>query len=180
MRRDVKFTRDLEEIKLVDRSIGPFSRGDEAEVWEWDAEVFERHGIAVPARQVSVQDIRKMILLQERNSGPIALPDGFYREVRSRVENLRRAGDEKAAEELRSALMTLVEIRLPKIVLLSLSPEAAAELPAEEAFLLNRLAGEVEEWSRSVVDGKFGEEVGENGTGRAVPRNTGDEADIQE
>jgi len=179
MKRGVKFIGGLQELRLVDRTLGPFSPGDEAELWKWDAEVLENHGIVVPIQKISPQEMRKLILLQERNPGPIQLPKDLYGVVRDQIKALERAGNHKAAEELRSGLMTLIEIRLPKLILLSLTPEIRVELPPEEVFLLNRLADNVEEWSRRLVEEseKIGEEVSKNGGG-TVSRHPGDKANI--
>jgi hypothetical protein len=180
MRRSVRFTGEVQELRLVDRTLGPFSPGDEAQIWEWDAEVMERHGLAAPAQRLSPQDVRKLTLLQERSSTPISLPPDFYGTAAATIRSMLARGDERAAEELRSALATMVEVRLPKLVILSLSPDAIPELPSEEVFLLNLLSGIIEEWIRKVTDvgEKIGGEVERDGGG-TVSRHSGDEADIQ-
>ncbi|MEM2878142.1 MAG: hypothetical protein QXG10_01095 [Candidatus Hadarchaeales archaeon] len=174
------FGEEMEEVKLVDRTLGPFSAGDEVELWKWDAEVLEKHSLVVPSKLFSVQDMRKLALLQERSQSPITLPADFYSIALDSFRDILSSEGRKAADEMKSALMSLVEIRIPKLVLLSVSSGSGFNLPPEEMVLINRISEEVDEWSRKFLNElkKIGEEVEKGGSGGTVPRNSTDEADI--
>ena len=169
------------EIKLVGRKLGPFEPGQDVELEIWEVEALRRHGLAEPARKPTLAELRKLLLAEERVFELSPLPAGLYSEVAAEITHLGAKGEREGAEELRATIDSLVELRLPKLLRLALSPEGARELPPEERFLLNRLSATAEEWTRELAE-KFekGEEVEKNGVpGRDLPSVAGDEADIQ-
>ncbi len=180
MKKRVRILTQVPELKLVNRQLGPFESGDEAELWSWDAAVLERHGMAALVQKTAVSEIRKLILAEERGMELAPLSDDFYPSMARDVSALRAAGDFEKADVLKTQTLALMEIRLPKLVRLALSPEGK-NLPLEEHFLVNRLANVVENWSERLGElfEKSGEEVEKNELGGPVQHDTGDEADIQ-
>lgn len=177
MKQHAKIVRDLPAIKLIGRQLGPWAAGEEAELWAWEATVLERHGIAIPGQKPTLVELRKLILADERSPELVSLPEDFYLSVVRHVSALRAGGDFEKADEVKSQTLALVEIRLPKLIRLALSPEAPTGLPLEENFLINRLAQAIENWSQRLGESfeAIGEEVKKNELGGPV----GGEADIQ-
>ncbi|MCS7131166.1 MAG: hypothetical protein NZ934_00320, partial [Hadesarchaea archaeon] len=56
----VRIVKDVPQIKLVGRQIGPFSAGQEVELEPWEANVFERHGFAEPVQKLTTAEVRKL------------------------------------------------------------------------------------------------------------------------
>ncbi|HID60571.1 MAG TPA: DNA replication complex GINS family protein [Hadesarchaea archaeon] len=181
MKMNVRILKEVPEIKLVRRQLGPLAVGDEAEMWVWDAVALERHGIAEPVQKLTPPELRKLILAEERSSGLTSLSSNFYQSVARGISTLQTMGKFEKASELKDQALTLVEIRLPKLLRLALSPEVPSGLPPEEHFLINRLADMVENWSKRLSDSfeNTGEEVGKHGLGKSVQHIAGDETDIQ-
>jgi DNA replication initiation complex subunit (GINS family) len=173
--------KDMPEIKLVRRQLGPFVAEEETELWSWEAGVLERHGFAIPLRKTTPAELRKLILMEERSSALAPLPEDFYRSAAREISTLRETGEIEKADGLRSQTLALVEIRLPKLLRLALSPNSISGLSLEEHFLVNRLANLLENWGRRLSQSleKAGEEVEKNGSGRIVQHSAGDETDIQ-
>ncbi len=163
MKKQVCISKPVPELKLVHRQLGPFEAGDEVELWPWDAAVLERHGMAEPVQKTASSGLRKLILAEERDMGLVPLSEDFYPSVTHDISTLRAAGDFEKAEELKNQTLTLMEIRLPKLVRLALSPDGKS-LPLEEHFLINRLANVIENWSERLSESfeKVGEEVEKN------------------
>ncbi|RLG57047.1 MAG: hypothetical protein DRN83_02770 [Hadesarchaea archaeon] len=181
MKTKVHILKEVPEIKLVRRQLGSFARGDEVELWTWDAIVLERHGVAESVQKLEPAELRKLILAEERNLSIEPLPDDFYRLAAQRISILREAGKSKRADELREQILALVEIRLPKLLRLALSPGEALDLPVEEHFLINRLADTLDGWIErlSALLERSGEEVEKHEPGKSVQRIAGDETNIQ-
>ncbi len=181
MKTNVRVLKDMPEVKLIRKQLGPFTAGDEVELWAWEAAALERHGIAVPIQKPTPAELRKLILAEERSSELAPLPDNFYPSVAREVSALQAAGDLEKAGGLKDKTLALTEIRLPKLVRLALSPEGPSGLSIEEHFLINRLADVLDGWSRRLSDlfEKAGEEVGKNERGRSIQHVAGDETDIQ-
>lgn len=173
--------KDLQELKLVGRKLGPLAVGDEAELWAWEAAVLEHHGIVASVQKPTVAELRKLILAEERSSGPATLPHDFYLSVAREISALRAVGDTENADRLRAQTLALAEIRLPKLVRFALSPEQPSGLSLEEHFLVNRLAELFEGWSERLSEsfGEAKEEVEKHDVGGSLQHVARDEADIQ-
>ena len=181
MKQLVRVLRDLPEVKLVRRQLGPLAAGDEAELWAWEVAVLERHGIVAPVQKPPSAELRKLILAEERSLELVPLSEDFYLSVARDISANRAAGNFEEADEVGAQTSVLMEIRLPKLVRLALSPESSKGLSLEERFLVNRLAATLENWSRRLSESfeKAGEEVEKNELGGPVQHAAGDEADIQ-
>jgi DNA replication initiation complex subunit (GINS family) len=181
MKRRVRLLRDLPGVRFVGRELGPFAAGEEVDLWPWEAEVLERNGFVVPVQKTTPLEVRKLILSEERSSALAPLPEDFFLSLSQEISALRRAGEVKKADELKEQALTLVEIRLPKLLQLSLSPESASGLSIDERFLVNSLADIVEDWKKKLSESleKTGEEAEKNGTGGTVQHPAGIQADIQ-
>jgi len=180
MKQRVRILKDLPEIRLVKRKLGPLVSGDEMELWTWDAAALKRQGVAVILQPMTASEIRMQLLAEERSLGLSALPEDFYIAVAHNVSLLLSEGRKEEAKELVTQVLSLLEIRLPKIITLALSPEVPSGLTPEERFLANSVAETVENWTgrlRKLLE--FEEEVGKNGKGRSIQRVAGDETDIQ-
>jgi hypothetical protein len=139
MKEQVRVLKEVREINLPTGRLGPFEVGEEIKLWVWEAKVLERQGL-VERRRITPTDVKRLIIAEERNPELEKLPENFYFSVKEEVSNLRRMGDHEKANELKSQALVLFEIRLPKLLTLALSPEDSGEIPAEEKFLINRLA----------------------------------------
>lgn len=181
MKKRVRVLKDMQEVKLVRRQLGPLAADEEAELWPWEAEVLERHGIVTSTQKPTFAELRKLILMEERSSMLASLPEDFYSSVAREISTLRATGDLEKADGLKAQTLALVEIRLSKLVRLALSPNNISGLSLEEHFLVNRLADLLENWGRGLSESleKAGEEAEKNGAGRVVQLAAGDEADIQ-
>jgi len=181
MKEHVRVLKDMQEVKLVGRQLGPLTTGEETELWPWEAEVLERHGIVMLTLKPTFAELRKLILMEERSSGLAPLPEYFYSSVAREISTLRASGDIEKADGFKTQTLALVEIRLYKLVRLALSPGDIEGLSLEEHFLVNRLADVFENWGRELSESleKAGEEAEKDGFGRPVRRAVGDEADIQ-
>ena len=178
----VRVLKDLPAMKLVGRQLGPLVGGEETELEAWEVAVLERHGFVEPLKKLTLAELRKLLLAEERESELTPIPDDFYLSVAQKIAFARAAGDHEKAEEIQTQISALMEVRVPKLVRLALFPEGASALPPEEQFLINRLASTLDDWSKRLNEsfGKAGEEVGKNEEfGRPVRHAVGDEADIQ-
>jgi hypothetical protein len=181
MKEHVRVLKDMQEVKLVGRQLGPLTAGEETELWPWEAGVLERHGIVMLTMKPTAAELRKLILMEERSSGLAPLPEYFCSSVAREILTLRATGDIEKADGLKAQILALVEIRLPKLVRLALSPDNLGGLLLEERFLINRLADMLENWGRGLSESfeKAGEEAEKDGFGGPVRHAVGDEADIQ-
>jgi len=180
VKQRVRILKEIPEVKLIKRKLGPQSIGDELELWAWDATVLKRHGIAEILQDPTVPELRKLVLAEERSLEPCPLPEGFYNSVARNASIFLSEGKREEAKELESQFFSLLEIRMPKLVRLALSPETPVGLQPEEHFLVNNLAEIIENWTRRLrrlFESK--EEVGKNEPGRSVQHVAGNEADIQ-
>lgn len=178
----VRILKDLPAMKLVGRQLGPLAEGEETELEAWEAAVLERHGFAEPLQKLTLVELRKLLLAEEREFELTPVPDDFYSSVAQEIAFARAAGDHKKAEEIRTQVSTLMEVRIPKLLRFALSPEGADPLPPQERFLINRLAVTLDMWGKRLNESleKAGEEVGKNEEfGRPVRHAVGNEADIQ-
>jgi hypothetical protein len=181
MKEHVRVLKDMQEVKLVGRQLGPLTTGEETELWPWEAGVLERHGVVMLTLKPASAELRKLILMEERSSGLAPLPEYFYSSVAREILTLQAAGDLEKADGLKAQTLALVEIRFPKLVRLALSPNNLGGLSLEEHFLVNRLADLLENWGRRLSESleKAGEEAEKDGFRGPVRNAVGDEADIQ-
>ncbi|MFH1821291.1 MAG: hypothetical protein ABH852_02470 [Methanobacteriota archaeon] len=180
MKQRVRVLKDIPEVKLVKRKIGPWVTGDELELWVWDVAVLKRQGVAEVHQPTTASEIRMLVLAEERSLELSPLPEGFYNSIARGVSTLLHEGKKEAANELMSQTFSLLELRMPKLIRLALSPEVPSGLTPEEHFLANNVTETVENWNRRLREFfEFREEVGKNEEGKSVQRVAGDKADIQ-
>jgi hypothetical protein len=161
MKQKVRATRDLQKIKLVGREIGPLSSGQEAEFEPWEVAVLEHHYFVKPIQELTIAELRKLSLEEERSTRLGPLPPNFYEMIRQTIRRLRKAGQSDLAGEFQAEVEALTEIRIRKLVLASLSPADAKNLLPEEQFLVNRLAVALKDWEQWL--GELFEKEVENG-----------------
>jgi|YelNatPaOPRAMG01_1025707.scaffolds.fasta_scaffold07896_2 DNA replication initiation complex subunit (GINS family) len=171
MRIPVVIKKDCE----VDLGEGPFSlrAGEERELEHWQLRVLRRHGLAEPLHPMGPTAVRKLRLSEAKQPGLQPLPQGFYPLLAEEMEHLRREGGE---EELRKVLEDLLELRLQKLVRLSLFPSQTKGATPEERRLLEELAGRVEEW-KDWMNQRL--EVGKDEGGRTLQELGGENPDLQ-
>ena len=181
MKQHVRILKDMPEVKLVKRRLGPLVSGDEMEIWAWDATVLKRQGVAEILQPTTASEIRMLVLGEERSLELSVLPDDFYSAIARNVSALLSEGKNEEANELMAQTFSLLEMRMPKIIRLALSPQVPSGLTPEEHFLANNVTETVENWTRRLRESlEFGEEeVGKNEKGRSVQLVAGDKADIQ-
>ena len=165
MKKRVEFQENVDEIKLVGRSLGPFKEGEEVRVRPWEAEVLEERGLAVSVDDFSLVGVRKR-LMRERDSSQLRdLPDHFYLTVSCEIDKLRRDGNDEKAEEMEELLDSFLSIRVQKLAKMAISSSKPRNIPPEEEFLMNRVSRALEIWRRrmdSLLGKKSTEEVGAN------------------
>jgi hypothetical protein len=149
MKERVRVLKGVQRIDLLHEQLGPLEEGEETQLWSWQAKILEKHGL-VECQRIGTTDLRRLIIAEERNSNLEKLPENFYFLMRGEISKLRRSGDHEEAERLKSGLAALLEIRLPKLLMLSLSPEDSGEILAEEKFLINRLASVLRNWNKKI------------------------------
>ena len=185
MKTRISIVKDLPEVELVGRSIGPVKEGTVIDAEHWEAEVLENHGFSEPENVLDLAGVRKQILAEERMSTIAPLPQNFYDKIKRRLDSLKNSGLDEEFEELRDAMSTLAEMRVQKLAHLAASGVDARELLPEEKFLFNRLSEALDDW-KEWLDRLFGgetkKEVGEHGgkNGESVRHAARDSADIQE
>jgi len=140
--------RDLPEIKLAGRRVGPLVVGQEAEFEPWEVKVLERHELVEPIQKLTTAELRKFMLAEERAPGLWQLPSNFYAMVAQRAASMRASGQPDEIEEFRAAFEALIEARTRKLLRAALSPANAENMLPEERFVVNRLAMALEDWGR--------------------------------
>lgn len=178
----VRVLKDLPAMKSVGRQLGPLAEGEETELEVWEAAVLERHGFVEPLQKLTLVELRKLLLAEEREFELTPLPDDFYSSIAHEIAFARAAGEHEKAEDIRTQVSTLMEVRIPKLLRLAFYPEGASPLPPQERFLINRLVTTLDMWGKRLSESleKAGEEVGKNEEfGRPVRHAVGDEANIQ-
>lgn len=179
MMQRVRFLKDFPQVGLAGRKLGPFPVDTEVDVWGWEANVLERRGFLEIKNALTSGDIRKCSISEERASELEPLSEDFYLSLRNTVAAARAAGDFGKAEEVKNGAQALLDVRLPKLLKLALSPESFKGIPPEERFLVNRLASTIDGWGRKL--GKIiGEEVVKGEFRGALQHAVGSEAGIQE
>jgi hypothetical protein len=179
MRQKIKFLKDFPQVDLGGRRLGPFTIGAEAEVWPWEAKVMKRFGFAEGLGALTPGDIRRLTISEERSSDLEFLPEDFYTSLRSSIAAARFGGDLERAQDIGARAQALLDVRLPKLLRLALSPESLRGLPPEEYFIVNRLASVIDGWSRRLSN-IIEEEVVKGEFGGPIRHAAGSEADIQE
>ena len=180
MKQRVRIVKDFPEVELVKRKLGPLTKGDEVELWAWDANILKKQGIAEVLQPTTATEIRKLVFAEERSLKLSPLPESFYSSVACSFLLMLQEDKKEEASELMLQTFSLLEVRLPKLIRLTLSPEVPSGLTPEEHFLLNNLAETIEVWNRRLRKSfELEEEVGKNGEGRSVQHVAGDKADIQ-
>jgi len=180
MKQRVRIIRDFPVVELVGRQLGPFTAGQEAELEPCEAVVLVKHGFAELDPKITVTELRKLQLAEERILEPAPLPLGFYVSLTQHISNLRAANQQEEIEELRTAVAALVEVRTPKLVRAAISPVATENMSPEEKLFVNRLMVVLEDWNNWLESLFEKEEVGGNGKfGGAVRHAVGGVPDIQ-
>ena len=180
MKQRVRILRDFPMLELVGRQLGPFTAGQEAELEVWESVVLVRHGFAELEPKITVTELRKLMLAEERTLEPAPLPGGFYSSLAQHVSDLRAANQQEEIEELRAAVAAFAEVRTQKLVRAIISPVVAENLLPDERFFVNRLMVAMEDWNNWLESLFEKEEVGGNGKfGGAVRHAVGGAPDIQ-
>ena len=169
MRWRVRVLKEIPALRLADRQLGPFIAGQEVELEPWEVAALERRGMVEAIPKLTPVEMRKLMLAEERAEGLAKLPEGFYSLLGERILDSLSSGNLEEAEELRTMVMTVIELRMRKLLLFALSPENVENALPEERFLINRLASSLEEWEGWLggVLKEAGEEVGVSETWRA-------------
>ncbi|MEM2908343.1 MAG: hypothetical protein QXP65_04010 [Candidatus Hadarchaeales archaeon] len=180
----VRILKDVPQVKLVGRQIGPFAAGQEVELEPWEVNVFERHGLAEPVQRLTTAEVRKLLLAEERTAWVGVLPPDFYEMIPQAASSLREEGQLEKLEEFRAAIWSLVELRLEKLLRAAVSSADLGDLPPREKFLVNRLAKVIKDWNEwlnDLFEEKVGGEAGERDEkfGGNIRDVVGNEADIQ-
>lgn len=141
--------KDMPELKLVGRSLGPLAEGQNLELEPWEALVLERLGYVELTQPITLAEVRRLTLVEERSSGLGALPPDFYKLALQKLQALKMEGRPEA-QELKASLEALIQLRLPKLLEGALDPRAVKNLTPEEASLVHHLARILHWWEREL------------------------------
>jgi hypothetical protein len=158
LKQRVRVLKDLPEVKLVGRRVGPLVVGQETEFEPWEVKVLERHGVIEPIQRITTAELRKFMLAEERAPGIVQLPSNFYAIVSQRAAIISKSGQQEEIEEFKSAFGALAEARTQKLLRAALSPGNAENMLPEERFIVNRLAMTLEDWGQWLIE-IFGREA---------------------
>ncbi|MEM1689434.1 MAG: hypothetical protein QXX33_00410 [Candidatus Hadarchaeales archaeon] len=158
MKLVVKFLQDVDQVEVGGKTLGPFEAGERAELWRWEAEVFEEKGLA-EVETITVTEIKKKILAEEMSDSLQQLPENFYENVRRTITSLIKKGNTDMAKSISSLFKILLNRRLTKLLKFVLSPEEDQNILLEERFLINQLSLFVEGWMNELGEIPAGEEV---------------------
>lgn len=159
MKSRVKFGKEVPGLKVAGYELGPFGSGDEADLPYWAARVFLRRGDGT-GQAISAAEVRRKIVLEESRSELGELQPDFFSLARENVLALRAAGKHEEAENLKSMVLKLVEVRVLKLLKLAVDPENANVEVPEEKFLLNLMGKVLDFWTRDLLEFlELGEEV---------------------
>ena len=148
MKQRVRVLKDLPEMKLVGRQVGPLTVGQETEFEPWEVRVLERSGVIEPVQKITTGELRKYILAEERAPGLVQLPPNFYAIISQRAAIISKTDLQEEIEEFKSAFEALAEVRTQKLLRAALSPSNAENLLPDERFVVNRLAMDLEDWGK--------------------------------
>ncbi|MEM2866675.1 MAG: hypothetical protein QXM46_05390 [Candidatus Hadarchaeales archaeon] len=155
--------------------VSSWREGERVELEHWQLRVLRKHELVEPLEQVGLAAVRKLLLSEGRQPGLQPLPQGFYVLLAEEMEYLRSKGEE-SLEDLKKAVEDFLELRLQKLVRLSLFPSQAKGALPEERVLLEELSGGIEEWRRWMTRRL---KVGENEGRRTLREMDGEKPDLQ-
>jgi hypothetical protein len=158
LKQRVRVLKDLPEVKLVGRRVGPLVVGQETEFEPWEVKVLERHEVIEPIQRITTAELRKFMLAEERAPGVVQLPSNFYAIISQRAAIISKSGQQEEIKEFRAAFEALAEVRTQKLLRVALSPANAENLLPEERFIVNRLAMALEDWGEWLAE-IFGKEA---------------------
>jgi hypothetical protein len=156
MKLPVRFLKEVDQLEVAGRTIGPFDEGERAELWRWEAEVFQEEGLA-EVETLQPIELKKRILAEEMDQGLQPLPANFYEQVRYTLRNLAGKGDKAGLDQMTAQLRVLLDRRVMKLFRFVFSPEDVPDVPPEERLLLNVIFPIVERWMADLA--RTGEEV---------------------
>lgn len=148
MEKRVKVLKDVPEIKLVGRKVGPFREGEEVKVKSWEANILEEKGFIQSVEDFSVAGLRKLLMKEEKSNQLNDLPSHFYISVGLKLKTLRERGEAEKADNLKDALDSLISMRVQKIAKMPGSSVSPDDVPPEEMFLFNRFSQALKDWRR--------------------------------
>jgi hypothetical protein len=159
----VKVISKIPEIEVVGGKIGPLDQGAEAEFEPWQVVVLEHHGLVEPVKELTVAELRKLLLAEERERGLAPLPHDFYLTVVQHLERLEARGAKDETQKFRDTLDGLVEARVQKLLKFASTGEEPLDVSPEEQFLVNRVSEVLSNWKGRLFKLlEKGEEAGKN------------------
>jgi len=117
--------------------------GEEIEVEEWTARTLIRKGLAEFVEPLTIVELRRMILAEERERGLRELPQDFFLRLSLAIE---QAGELR--NQMKETVEELLETRVQKI--LANLPYRSENLLPEESVLVNLLSTELERWKEEM------------------------------
>jgi len=155
--------RNHPEIKLAGITIGPFTEGNEYEVYYWIAEELEKASIAHFREEYL--DASKLYKIQwtERvqTAGQTSkLPENFYPQLRRCLGRLKKETTKNSEkireyEKIKQLTLDVVNSRLKKIVsiasMITPTEQILKNLTEEERFLYNKLYKLINEWRSQIL-----------------------------
>ncbi len=160
----INFLKDYPEARIVDRVLGPYRMGQEAELPLWIAQRLVEMGYA-KFREDEQLTLNTLSTTHYKETLPGSrqvpkLSRSFYFQVRRLLRNLKsqEAKDRTKGRDLDKALALardIVNIRVKKIASLGASGEQATELTsnltAEEQALYDKIRGTVDSWKKDIL-----------------------------
>jgi DNA repair protein RadC len=156
--------RDFPELKMVERTIGPFKDGQEVETNYWIAKELVKSGVA----KFRDEDLLNLVVLSKihwRETIPTSrqipqLREDFYPMLRRFLSDLKAQSqtDQSKGKEFEKALQLsrdIVNCRIKKIVSMAAAPEPPGDITrnmaAEERALYNELSNVIKEWREKIL-----------------------------
>ena len=155
--------KEVPEIQLVGFTVGPFTTGEEYEIYYWVAEELEKEGMVKICEEavLTVEQVEKLRLIQSIQKGLklISLPTNFYcmaRRLLTRLRSDQTLEGLKKYERAKRALDDLISMRLAILVQLALLdlPKPPEELDEAEKVLYLKIRELNIQWKKAILEGE--------------------------
>jgi GINS complex protein helical bundle domain len=156
--------RDLHELEIGDRKIGPFKNGEVIEISEWISEILADQGI-VKSREQDMLDLGALSKTHWKETIPTSrqlppLNANFYCELRRLIRRLKKYSKSdtsklKDYEKAISLSKDIINCRIRKIASLAASQAAGGDMiqgmAKEEKMLYTSMSSMIADWNERLL-----------------------------
>ena len=156
--------RDLHELDIGNRKIGPFKNGEQIEISEWISEILADQGI-VKSREQDMLDLGALSKIHWKETIPTSrqlppLNPNFYCELRRLIRRLKKDSKSdtsklKDYEKAISLSKDIINCRLRKIASLAASQAAGGEMvqgmAKDEKMLYTSMSSIIADWNERLL-----------------------------